>query len=95
MKRANLVFQLHRETYIPKRIREAVPASGPADAAIAWLRQHCTIEVSLQDVQAYLKSTGGWTLDELQDLDKCIDRLLWLACLETQEQNDCYFYMGE
>jgi hypothetical protein len=94
MRRATLNFKLNGETYIPKRVREAVPLSGAADNAIAEMRRHVTVNVSLADSIAFLKSYGAWELSELQDLDSNIDRLLWLACLDCQENGSAYFYMG-
>lgn len=90
-----LKFKLNNETYIPKSIWSCVPQSGPADAAIADLRTIVHVEVSLEDSQKYLRTTGTWELEELLDLDCNIDRLLWLACLDCRENKTNYWYMGE
>lgn len=91
-----LIFTLHKETKIPKRIRETVPRSGSADESVKYLRKNNDILVSPEDVQEYLSYIGAWTKDELKESshETNIERLLWIACLNCQENKTCWFYMG-
>ena len=88
-------FELHGETEIPQDMIDSVPRSGPADTAVSDLRQVYEIEVSHEDVKLFLRSYGALDDEELANFDDCIDRLIWLACLDCRENDTTYFYMGE
>lgn len=95
MRRKTIEFKLNEETELPQEVIDSIPMSGQADNAAAELRQDYNFDVSLDDSIKFLSSYGAWNKEELQDLDSNIDRIIWLACLDCQENNTTFFYMGE
>ena len=87
-------FKANSEVKLPKAMVYSVPMGGPADSAIEAIRREYTIEADREEAIKYLRSTGGWEVDELQDHDENLDRLVWLACLDCQAQKTLYWYMG-
>lgn len=92
MKKIN--FKINTEIKLPREFIVGMPSSGPADEYVKGLLEEYNVVCSVKDAQQCLKSTGGWTLDELQDHDVNLARLVWIACLDCQEQETNYFYMG-
>ena len=90
-----LQFRLHKETEFPQDLIDGIPSSGPADEFIDQAMSSYHVDCSLDDSIKYLKTFGVWSIDELQDLDANISRLLWTALLDCKEQNTNYWYMGE
>ncbi len=75
---------------------EYVPETGAADAFIADLRRDPIIKGQLDsfavaDVVEYLKGYGAWGPEELAaDHEANLDRLLWLAIGDCQENPNTY-----
>lgn len=92
--KTKITFKLHAEVELPDDFINSVPMSGPADNAVSELREVYDVECSLDDSKEYLKTYGAWSDEELSDLDSNIDRLIWIACLDCQEQKTNYWYMG-
>jgi hypothetical protein len=75
---------------------EYMPRTGAADAFIAELRADPIIAGQLQsmavaDVVAYLQAFGAWSPEELAaDHEANLDRVLWLAIGDCQENPDDY-----
>lgn len=95
MRRKTIEFKLNEETELPQEVIDSIPRSGQADDAVVELHQDYNFEVTLDDSIKFLSSYGAWDKEELQDLDSNIDRIIWLACLDCQENNTTFFYMGE
>ena len=89
-----VVFHFGQETKIPQEWIDSVPRSGPADDAVGYLAGGYGVQVSEGDLKKYLKEYGAWDADELSDHYANIERLIWLASLECQENDTNYFYMG-
>lgn len=87
-------FKLHGETELPQEFIDSVPSSGAADDAVSELRQYYNIRVSETDLKRFLKSYGAWDESDLESYDDNVDRLIWLACLDCQENDKNNFYMG-
>ena len=94
-KRKTIVFKINEETALPWAFIDSVPSQGRADDAVMELLEYWTVEVTLQDSIKYLNTFGAWELDELQDLDRNTERIVWIACLHCQENKTQFFYMGE
>lgn len=90
----SIEFKLNSEIELPQDFIDSIPSSGQADSYIDDLLLNYSIECSEKDAIKYLKSTGGWSLYELNNHDENIRRLAWIACLDCQEQDTNYFYMG-
>lgn len=74
---------------------DSVPRSGPADAAIAALRQNPRIESQLQAadsrlISEHLEGYGAWDRAELADDEASRNRWLWLAIGDIQEMPEDY-----
>lgn len=89
-----ITFKLHQETKLPKNFINAIPKQGKADSYVDELLKKYRVKVSLEDSREFLKSYGAWDEEELSDLESNIQRLVWLACLDCQENKTTYFYMG-
>jgi hypothetical protein len=89
-----ITYTLHGKTKLPKKFINAIPRSGQADSSVADLRTMYNVECNPSHLVEYLKSYGSWGDSELQNHDDNIDRLIWLSCLDCQENNTNYFYMG-
>ena len=86
-------FKLHGETEIPQEWIDTVPGQGRADDDVRWLAQNYTVEVSASELTKYL--TGlGFEAESLGDHKENIERLIWIASFDCQEQNTNYFYMS-
>lgn len=92
--KTTIIFKLNAETELPQDFIDAVPSSGAADESVDFLLQTYEIECSERDAAAYLKSTGGWSEDELLDHETNLGRLIWIATLNCQEEQTTFFYMG-
>lgn len=93
-KRKVIKFKLHTEVKLPKKFIDGVPSSGAADECVADLRKAYDIECDEKEAITYLKSMGSWDDTELSDHDANLDRLVWIACLDCQDQKTTYWYMG-
>ena len=93
-KKQTLHFKVNSEIKLPQDFIDSVPSQGAVDSAVEELCADFNIECLEQNTIEYLKSTGGWTLDELQDHETNLKRLVWIACLDCQENETTYFYMG-
>jgi len=94
MKRKVIKYKLHSEVKLPKKFIDSIPRQGRADDAVKDIQTIYNVECDKDELIKYLKSTGGWSLDELQDHDDNIDRLIWISCLDCQEQSTTCWYMG-
>lgn len=92
--RPKIEFKLNAEVELPKEMIYSVPEQGRADDAVEAILRDYDIKVTLEDSIKYLKRIGDWTVDELQDLEANKSRLVWLACLDCQEQDTNLWYMG-
>ena len=90
-----IVYKLNQEVELPQDFIDSIPSQGRADDAVKDIQESYSVECDETDLIKYLKSTGGWDESELQDHDSNIDRLIWISCLDCQEQNTTYWYMGE
>ena len=93
--KTTIKYELNKEIELPQDFIESIPMQGQADTFVAEVKQDYIVECSLEDSKAYLKNFGAWSDDELNNLDSNIDRLIWISCLDCQEQKTTYFYMGE
>jgi hypothetical protein len=93
--KTTIEFKLHQETELPQDFIDSVPRSGRADEAVKYIQYDYNVECDKEDLIKFLKSYGAWESSELQDHNDNIDRLIWLACLDCQENETTYFYMGE
>lgn len=85
---------MNAEIKLPKEFINYIPRQGDVDEYVSDLQKLYEVTCDTQDAIKYLKSTGGWSLDDLQNHDLNINRLIWLACLDCQENKTTYFYMG-
>lgn len=88
-------FKANEETELPGEAIESVPSQGAADDAVEYLRSALDVEVDAEELKEFLSCYGAWNDEELSDHDNNIERLLWLACLDCQENNTTTFYFGE
>lgn len=95
MKKQTLSFKLNKETELPQLFIDYITSSGPSDSYVEDLLIDYNIDVSEVDVKAYLKSYGAWDNEELSNYEINIKRLIWIACLDCQENESTYFYMGQ
>ena len=70
---------------------EMVPLSGSAEFGVALLRQEQDIKAQLDKIEPKLLAEclseyGSWDEKDLQDHNKNIDRLLWIAACDIQEE---------
>jgi hypothetical protein len=78
------------EMLLPVHVLEAVPSSGPADAAVAqgvddkWVRAAFE-KVSDENLRRCLQETGAWEASDLQDRSLNEQRLLWIAAGDYHE----------
>lgn len=71
---------------------EMVPLSGHAEFGVALLKQEKDVKAQIDKIKPKvladcLSEYGTWDDTELQDHDKNIDRLLWIAACDIQEEN--------
>lgn len=76
---------------LPIEIIEMCPASGAADSAIAEMRTLPEVIAELNGIdpnklRMELKEYGAWDETELADHNSNLDRILWIACLDIQEE---------
>jgi hypothetical protein len=90
-----LKFALHRETTFPQSLIDDAPSQGAFDGYAEDILTHCDVQVSLADSIAYLKRLGAWDDSELQDLRLNKMRLFWISLLDCQDNDTCYWYMGD
>lgn len=88
-------FKLNQEVEFDQELIDDAPKQGRFDECAEYLLESFDVQVDLKESVKYLKSTGGWTSDELQDLELNKARLLWLALLDCKEQGTTFWYMGE
>lgn len=88
-------FKLNSEIKLPRKVIKEAPGQGKFDDYADYLLDTYNVEVTLQESIAYLKTYGAWDDSELSDLDDNKRRLLWLACLDCQDNDTNYFYMGD
>lgn len=87
-------YKLNTEVELPQDFIDSIPSQGRADDAVKDIQCLYDVQCDEKELILYLKSMGAWSESELQDHDSNIDRLIWLSCLDCQEQNTIYFYMG-
>lgn len=92
--KTSIEFKLYSEIKLPQDFIDSIPSSGQSDSYIDDLLLNYSIKCSEKDAIEYLKNTGGWSLDDLNNHAENIKRLVWIACLNCQEQDTNYFYMG-
>lgn len=92
--RQQIVFKLHSDVELPQDLIDGVPMSGRADDSVSDLRDAYDIQCDPTELRIFLKSYGAWSEQDLADHEANLDRLVWLACLDCQEQETTYFYMG-
>lgn len=88
------VLDLYPED-LPDNCISECSASGDVTEAVNYWQQQLNFVVDRNDAIVYLKSTGGWSEDELKDLsdDELAQKVLWIACCDFKEGNDM-FYLG-
>jgi hypothetical protein len=92
--KTTLEFKINSEIELPQDFIHSIPSQGRADESVSQIQHYYNIECDEKDLITYLKSFGAWEDSELQNHDSNIDRLIWLACLDCQEQETNFFYMG-
>ena len=65
--------------------------SGPADAAVEYVRENFNIVGNVEDCKNYLRGYGAWEDDELEDHDENLNRLVWLTGCSLGDDEDAYF----
>ena len=93
--KTTITFKLNKEIELPQMFVDSIPSTGQADSYVEDLLQDYNVECSKQDALTYLKSVGAWSNEELANHDENLERLVWIACLECQENETNFFYMGE
>ena len=64
-------------------LRCAGPGEHSEDVAlILWAH---TVEVTVSEARAYLKGYGAWDEEELDDYSRNVERLVWLAGCDLEE----------
>jgi hypothetical protein len=78
---------------IPEEAVEDCSHQGECHDDCQFWVQKLNFEVPRDLAVEYLKSTGGWELEELQEMDneELAIRILWIACGNIQEA----FHSGE
>lgn len=87
-------FEFNGEIKIPKKWRDIMPESGPAESAVATIRTQYHVIANEKNLYNYLKRLGCWSHEELLFHDHNIDRLIWVATLDCIENETCWFYGG-
>jgi hypothetical protein len=93
--KTQIIFKLHDETELPQEIIDDAPSSGRFDEFADYILKTYDVQCSLEDSIKYLKTLGAWELDELQDIDLNLSRLLWISILDCKENETQYWYMGD
>lgn len=80
---------------LPEEIILMCPMSGSADQAINEMRQLPEVVAELSEIDPVklieeLREFGAWGLDELADHNENLNRILWIACLNIQEENSLF-----
>lgn len=66
-------------------------APGPADGAVAYVRQHYTVTGDPADCAAYLRGYGAWEDEDLADHESNLNRLVWLTGCALAESGNASF----
>ncbi len=90
-----IIFKLHSETKLPKKIIKGAPSSGDFDDYAEMILGAYDVICSESDAKRALKSYGAWDDSDLRDHSANLKRLLWIAVLDCKDQNVSYWYMGE
>lgn len=90
-----LYFKINASTRIPWCLIKKAPRTGPFDDfAEEVLKEYC-VDITLEDSILFLKPTGAWELEELQDLETNKRRVLWISILDCVDQGSNWFYLGQ
>lgn len=74
---------------LPGDVIDDCSAQGSVDNAVEYWVEKLNFDGPVDGVRAYLKSTGAWDDDELNDHTANRRRLLWIvACDEKENLND-------
>jgi len=95
MTQQKIIFKINSECELPMDFINAIPRSGAADDSVDWLIKNYDVECPEVDAITYLERVGAWDSNELKDHEANLGRLIWIACLECQENKSKYWYMGE
>jgi hypothetical protein len=79
------------ELQIPLKWADAIHQPGPADGTVAEARRDPFIEAQLDkisddDLKEELSGYGAWDEEDLADREDNLDRLLWIAACDVDEQ---------
>lgn len=69
----------------PQECIEECSAGGDVLPAVQYWVGQLEFSADVDGTRAYLQSTGGWELDELQDHATNLERLLWIVCCDIRE----------
>ena len=59
--------------------------------AVDYFMSICEVSGDIEDCKGYLKGTGGWLSEELNDHQENLKRLVWLAGCDLRENGQIYF----
>ena len=84
------------EIQLPKECIEACSHSGECDSDVEfWLEDERISkqidEIPMEAIVSYLRETGAWDDEELQDEVENKKRLLWLAANDCQDEKTDWF----
>lgn len=67
-----------------------VPGPGPNDDAVSYWMPKILAEnlnwPSNEDIKKELKECGAWDSEELENIDKNNQRIVWIACHNIKEE---------
>lgn len=65
---------------------------GQVDSAVKYWRVKLEFTVPEDLTKRYLRSTGGWSAEELADFDsdRLAETVLWLACCDIRESGEWF-----
>lgn len=93
-KKIVIKYKLNTEVELPQDFIDSIPSQGQADDSVRDIQALYDVQCDEKELIKFLSSYGAWSESELQDHGSNIDRLIWLSCLDCQEQRTLYFYMG-
>ena len=68
--------------------------SGPCDQDVEYWLPKLNLDLDPAKLALELSEYGAWDQDELQDHDENLARILWLACVDLQDQINAGGYIS-